>query len=190
MDLHLREATKAITSKSRWWAAATCSYSILLSALAGIETIGAFANPLPPPPPTNNLDLLLDDIQLAALGRTDGPKFEIDLPDGTRCLTTQGTPPTISFFGGASRRDDEYTGESQSESSQSSQSFNIGHGYSVGTIVTVPLDSMTRKNCDEAYELHLVIKKLELATLLFEQGLITEDSLKGLTHKAKLILNK
>ena len=189
MDLHLGKTTKALIPQSRWWAA-TCTYTVLLSTLAGVDQIEAFANPLPPPPPPTNIDLLLDDFQLGAFGRTEGPKFEIDLPDGMRCQTTQGTPPTISFFGGASRRDDEYRGSSFSSESQSSKAFNFGHGYSVGTIVSVPLASMTRRNCDEAYELHLVIKKLELATLLFEQGLIPEDSLKGLTHKAKLILNK
>ena len=189
MDLHFRETTKALTPKSKRWTA-TCTYSILLSTVAGIDSIEAFANPLSPPPQPTNIDLLLDDVQLGAFGRTEGPKFEIDLPDGTRCQTTQGTPPTISLFGGTSRRDDKYSGSSLSSLSQSSQAFNFGHGYSVGALVSVPLASMTRKNCDEAYELHLIIKKLELATLLFEQGLIAEDSLLGLTNKAKLILNK
>ena len=126
-------------------------------------------------------DLLLDDIAITNQ-RFEGSEFQIDLPDGTRCQSQQGTPPQISFYGGSSRRADKHdvnTGDSDYKSG----------GLAAGAIITIPIGSQTKRNCDRSYELHLLTKKLELATLMFEQGLVDEDEIAGLIQQAKQILN-
>ena len=111
-----------------------------------------------------------------------------DLNSRSICLTEQdvrsqqGTPPQISFYGGSSHRADKHdvnTGDSDYKSG----------GLAAGAIITIPIGSQTKRNCDRSYELHLLTKKLELATLMFEQGLVDEDEIAGLIEQAKQILN-
>ena len=126
-------------------------------------------------------DLLLDDIAIKNQ-RFEGSGFQIDLPDGTRCQSQQGTPPQISFYGGSTTRSDKHdlnTGGSDYQSG----------GLAAGAIVTIPIGSKTKRNCDRSYELHLLTKKLELATLMFEQGLLDEDEMDGIIEQAKELLS-
>ena len=127
-------------------------------------------------------DLLLDDIAIKNQ-RFEGPQFQIDLPDGTRCQSHQGTPPHISFYGGSSRRNDEHD-----KLGSGHTKYDSG-GLAMGAILTIPIGSKTKRNCDRSYELHLLTKKLELATIMFEQGLVDEDEISGLINEAKKILN-
>lgn len=126
-------------------------------------------------------DLLLDDIAINNQ-RLEGAEFQLDLPDGTRCMTQQGSPPHLSIYGGTSKRDDRHDVKADGRST-----YNAG-GLAAGAVFTIPFGSRTNRNCDRSYELHLLSKKLDLATILFEQGLISEQDMNGLILEAKKIL--
>ena len=37
-----------------------------------------------------------------------GPRFDLELPDGLSCSSSNGTPPSVNFYGGSTRRDNSY----------------------------------------------------------------------------------
>ena len=174
MDLHHRKRAVAVCLFLSWWTT-TSAYSILLPTHSAKAQVAG--------------DLLLDDIAIQNPPRFEGAEFQIDLPDGTRCSTQQGTPPHLSFYGGTSRRGDSRNIYNTINSDQISNTNSSGNGMAAGAIVTIPLGSRTKKNCDKSYELHLLTKKLELANVLFEQGLIDESEIAGLIMQAKKLLN-
>ena len=179
MDLHLR-SSKSVR-RFAWsliWAIAN-SYTILLSAHPAEAQLGG--------------DLLLDDVFLQNAQRPEGAKFQIDLPDGTRCLSQNGTPPTFSLFGGATGREDEYQQSTNGELNTATNinlSNGLGGGYAAGAIVTVPLGANTHRNCDTAYALYIATQKLELAQILFEQGVLTDEELNKLVIDIKSLITK
>ena len=69
-----------------------------------------------------------------------GSRFQVDLPDGTSCSTTNGTPPSLNLYSGYSLRSD-----------KSQISLLQMGGYAVGAVVTIPLFTSNSRNCDEAY---------------------------------------
>jgi len=168
MDLHYRKRANKFRFHLIWWWAITCANAILLSAnSANAQLVG---------------DLLLDDIAINNQ-RLEGAEFQIDLPDGTRCLSHHGSPPHLSFYGGSSQRDDRHKLVTSGKSS-----YNSG-GLAAGAVLVIPFGSRTNRNCDRSYELHLLSKKLDLATILFEQGLISEEEMGGLIQEAKKLLD-
>ena len=179
MDLHFRSSRSL--RRLAWtfgWAIAN-SYAVLLSAHPAEAQLGG--------------DLLLDDVFLNNAQRPEGAKFQIDLPDGTRCMSHNGTPPTFSLFGGATGREDEYQQATNGELNTATNinlSNGLGGGYAAGAIVTVPLGANTHRNCDEAYELHIATQKLELAQILFEQGVLTDEELEKLVKDIKSLIVK
>ena len=134
------------------------------------------------PPALDTLDSLpLQDLAGLASISPMGSRFDVDLPDGTRCSSQNGTPTTLNFYSGISQRQDQID-----QSSSLSQSLNgRGNGYAVGAILTVPLSTQTARNCDEAYEISILNKKIELASLLYEEGLITDEDLSKLLVQVK-----
>ena len=122
-------------------------------------------------------DLLLDDVFLQNNQRPEGSRFSIDLPDGTRCVSENGTPPTVSFFGGHTSRND--------REKQETNSRYFGGGYAGGAILTIPLGANTSRNCDVSYNLQIAAQKLELAQVLHDSGILTDEELKEITSNIK-----
>ena len=140
-------------------------------------------------------DLLLDDIFLKQSARPEGSRFTIDLPDGTRCTKENGTPPTLSFFGGYSfrndfenRSDDSLTALTTEESSASARA--LGGGYAGGAVLSFPLGANTHRNCDASYNLHIAAQKLELAQVLHDQGVLSDEELQELLAIIKDLVTK
>ena len=140
-------------------------------------------------------DLLLDDVFLNQNSRPEGSRFTIDLPDGTRCTKENGTPPTLSFFGGYSfrndfenRSDDSLTALTTEESSASARA--LGGGYAGGAVLSFPLGANTHRNCDASYNLHIAAQKLELAQVLHDQGVLSDEELQELLAIIKDLVTK
>ncbi|MDA7435417.1 hypothetical protein N8630_00105 [Synechococcus sp. AH-601-C19] len=128
--------------------------------------------------------LPLSDLTNFTLQNLVGPRFEVNLPDGTSCVSQDGTPTTINVYGGSSERNDEagtYSGIRQDYSGS-------GNGYALGAAITIPLFTRNSRNCDKAYELSIAAKKIELATLLHQEGLLSDDDLDILLGEVKKIL--
>lgn len=113
-----------------------------------------------------------------------GPRFEVDLPDGTRCVSQDGTPMSLNFYGGSSSRADNI----MQKISDHQPYKGAGEGYALGAIFTVPLFTKNARDCDLAYALSMANKKIELATLLHEEGLLSDQDLKDLLQEVKAIL--
>ena len=171
MDLHYRQSQK----KFLWfWLAFNTLNTLLLSAnLARAETIIA---------PIDNLPL--QDLTNFSFQNLVGPRFEVDLPDGTRCTSHDGTPIAFNLYGGLSERTD----TSKQFISSSRTISGLGQGVAVGAAITVPLFSRNTRNCDEAYSLTIANKKIELATLLHQEGLLSDDDLAKLLLQVKNVL--
>ena len=170
MDLHYRQARK----KFFFWLSCNVINTLLLSANpANAETIIA---------PVDNLPL--QDLTNFSFQNLVGPRFEVDLPDGTRCTSQDGTPIAFNLYGGLSERSD----ESRQYTSSRSMINGVGQGVAVGAAITVPLFSRNTRNCDEAYSLTIANKKIELATLLHQEGLLSDDDLAKLLNQVKQVL--
>ena len=113
-----------------------------------------------------------------------GPRFEIDLPDGTQCVSVHGTPPTLNFYSGLSEREDEVS----QDSTLVQKYFGVGSGFAVGASITIPLFNENARNCDAAYAISILNKKIELATLLNNEGFLSDDDLQALLQEARKIL--
>ena len=122
--------------------------------------------------------LPLSDLSSISATSATGSRFQVDLPDGTSCSSTNGTPPTLNLYSGYSLRSDE---------SQTSLTSN-GDGYAVGAVVTVPLFTSNSRNSHEAYALNIANKKLELATFMFQEDLLSEEELRSFVEQIKQIL--
>ncbi len=171
MDLHNRQARKKCLF---FWLACNVINTFLLSANpAKAETIIA---------PIDNLPL--QDLSNFTFQNLVGPRFEVDLPDGTRCAIQDGTPIAFNLYGGLSERSDE-----SRQYTFSRKTINgVGQGVAVGAAITVPLFSRNTRNCDEAYSLTIANKKIELATLLHQEGLLSDDDLAELLNQVKKVL--
>ena len=131
--------------------------------------------------PLDNLPLR--DLAGLSFQQPVGPRFEVDLPDGTRCVSQDGTPTTMNLFSGLSERVDEI----EKNELISGYSGN-GNGYAFGAVLTVPFGTKNSRNCDQAYAISIVSKKIELAQLLHEEGLLSDEELAVLLTKVKSIL--
>ncbi len=63
-----------------------------------------------------------------------------------------------------------------------------GNGYAFGAVLTIPFGTKNSRNCDQAYAISIVSKKIELAQLLHEEGLLSDEDLAALLNKVKSIL--
>ena len=131
--------------------------------------------------PLDNLPLR--DLAGLSFQQPVGSRFEVDLPDGTRCVSQDGTPTTMNLFSGLSERVDEI----EKNELISGYSGN-GNGYAFGAVLTVPFGTKNSRNCDQAYAISIVSKKIELAQLLHEEGLLSDEELAVLLTKVKSIL--
>ena len=172
MDLYFGKTKNWCKCLFRVICASANTYALLLSAYP------AEAQVAPP--------LLLDDVSIKSNQRAEGSAFQIDLPDGTRCSSTNGSPPTLSFYGGTSNRRDDY--DHNFESSRVNNTSSGGHA--AGAVVTIPLGTRNNRNCDKSYQLHILTQKLELATLLYDQGLIEKEDLDQLLNNARQFINE
>ena len=139
-------------------------------------------------PSLNTLDgLPLRDLTGLALPNAMGSRFTVDLPDGTRCSSEDGTPTTLNFYSGFSQRQDEID-----HSFTTSQSmYGNGNGYALGAVLSIPLFTKNTRNCDKAYSISILNKKLELATLLHDEGFLSDEDLsKFLAQVKKVILDE
>ena len=136
-------------------------------------------------PALNTVDgLPLRDLTGLALPNAVGSRFTVDLPDGTRCASEDGTPTTLNFYSGISQRKDEID-----HSSSVSQTFyGNGNGYALGAVLTIPLFTKNDRNCDKAYSISILNKKLELATLLHEEGLLSDSDLSEFLAQVKKVI--
>ena len=140
-------------------------------------------------------DLLLDDVFLKQSTRPEGSRFTIDLPDGTRCTSENGTPPMLSFFGGYSFRNDfeNRSDEASLTAEQTSASVSaraLGGGYATGAVLSFPLGANTHRNCDVSYSLQIAVQKLELAEVLHDQGVLSDEELQELLSSIKELVAK
>ena len=171
MDLHHRQTQKKFFC---FWLTSNVVNALLLSANPGVAQVNV---------PTLER-LPLSDLTGLTFQNILGPRFEVDLPDGTRCVSQDGTPTTFNLYGGLSERNDlldfdELLGDQYSKN---------GAGYAMGAVITIPLFSKNSRNCDEAYAFSILNKKIELATMLNQEGLISDEDLKALMQQAKKLL--
>jgi len=140
-------------------------------------------------------DLLLDDVFLKQNTRPEGSRFTIDLPDGTRCTSENGTPPMLSFFGGYSFRNDFENRSDESlltaeQTSASASARALGGGYAGGAVLSFPLGANTHRNCDASYDLQIAVQKLELAQVLHDEGVLSDEELQELLTSIKELVTK
>ena len=159
---------KKPTKFSNNWLSRQFIAAILLAAFSGAARVTA----------SELRNLPLSDLSSISATSATGSRFHVDLPDGTSCSSTNGTPPTLNLYSGYSLRSDK---------SQTSLTSN-GDGYAVGAVVTVPLFTSNSRNCDEAYALNIANKKLELATFMFQEDLLSEKELRTFVEQIKQIL--
>ena len=179
MDLYHRNSLQAKGKTLLWWAI-NCVNAILLSTHSATAQTNL--------PALNTVDgLPLRDLTGLALPNAVGSRFTVDLPDGTRCSSEDGTPTTLNFYSGISQRQDEVD-----HSSAASQTlYGNGSGYALGAVLSIPLSTKNKRNCDKAYSISILNKKLELATLLHEEGLLSDEDLSEfLTQVKKVILTE
>ena len=103
-----------------------------------------------------------------------GPRFDLELPDGLSCSSSNGTPPSLNFYGGSTKRDNSY---------QAFPDFVTG-GHAVGAVLSLPLARTSSPKCDEAYNLYLTSKKIELIENLYDSGVLSDDQVQGLALKS------
>jgi hypothetical protein len=171
MDMHCRKSKRK--SFKFFFFAINCVNTVLLSTYS--------ANAQSTISPLDNLPL--SDLTGFSFQQPVGPRFEVDLPDGTRCVSQDGTPTTMNLFSGLSERVDEI----EKNELMSGYSGN-GNGYAFGAVLTVPFGTKNSRNCDQAYAISIVSKKIELAQLLHEEGLLSDADLAALLNKVKSIL--
>ena len=150
------------------WLSTKSIVAILLLVFSGVERAAA----------SEVRNLPLQDLSSLSATSATGRRFQVDLPDGTSCSSTNGTPPTLNLYSGYSIRSDE---------SQTSSTSN-GNGYAVGAVVSVPLFTSNPRNCDAAYALNVANKKLELATFMFQEDLLSEEELRRFVEQIKDVL--
>ena len=63
-----------------------------------------------------------------------------------------------------------------------------GNGYAVGVVLSLPFKTTNSRNCDEAYALNIANKKLEMATFMYQEDLLTEQELRSLAAELKQVL--
>lgn len=170
MDLHYGKSKR---KSFKFFFAINCLNAVLLSTYS--------ANAQSTIEPLDNLPLR--DLAGLSFQQPVGPRFEVDLPDGTRCVSQDGTPTTMNLFSGLSERVDEI----ENNELISGYSGN-GNGYAFGAVLTVPFGTKNSRNCDQAYAISIVSKKIELAQLLHEEGLLSDEELAVLLTKVKSIL--
>ena len=172
---------RGIVSCSWRWFIFQSLVSFLFSSAPAVAQL---ATPLVPTSVTAVDSLPLRD--LSAIGATAalGTRFQVDLPDGTSCISTNGTPPSLNFFSGYSHRQD----ESRSEIDLVNRYSGTGNGYAVGAVLSLPFKTTNPRNCDEAYALNIANKKLEMATFMFQEDLLTEQELRSLAAELKQVL--
>ena len=176
MDLYHRRSLQEKGKTLLTWAI-NCVNAILLSTHS--------ANAQTNLPSINSLDgLPLRDLTGLALPNAVGSRFTVDLPDGTRCSSEDGTPTTLNFYSGISQRQDEVD-----HSSAASQTlYGNGSGYALGAVLSIPLSTKNTRNCDKAYSISILNKKLELATLLHEEGLLSDEDLSEFLAQVKKVI--
>ena len=179
MDLHYRKSLRKTHKTFIWWAINSFN-TILLSTYSAVAQTNL--------PALNTLDSLpLRDLTGLTLTNAVKSRFTVDLPDGTRCSSEDGTPTTLNFYSGISQRQDEIN----HRSSVGQSLYGNGGGYALGAVLTIPLFTKNQRNCDKAYSISILNKKLELATLLHEEGLLTDKDLSNfLIQVKKLILTE
>ena len=175
MDLYHRRSLQEKGKLLRW--AINCINAILLSTYS--------ANAQTNLQSLNTPDgLPLRDLTGLALPNAMGSRFTVDLPDGTRCSSEDGTPTTLNFYSGISQRQDEVD-----HSSAASQTlYGNGSGYALGAVLSIPLSTKNTRNCDKAYSISILNKKLELATLLHEEGLLSDEDLSEFFAQVKKVI--
>ena len=158
--------------------------SLILILLSVYPSAAQVVTPVVPTSVTTVDSLPLRD--LSAIGATSaiGTRFQVDLPDGTSCISTNGTPPSLNFFSGYSHRQD----QSSSAIDLVNRYSGTGNGYAVGAVVSLPLSTINSRNCDEAYALNIANKKLEMATFMYQEDLLTEQELRSLVSELKRVL--
>ena len=176
MDLYHGNSLQAKGKTLLWWAI-NCVNAILLSTHSATAQTNL--------PALNTVDgLPLRDLTGLALPNAMGSRFTVDLPDGTRCSSEDGTPTTLNFYSGISGRQDEI----DHASSVSQSLYGNGNGYAVGAVLSIPLFTKNKRNCDKAYAISILNKKLELATLLHEEGLLSDADLSEFLAQVKKVI--
>ena len=176
MDLYHGNSLQEKGKTLLWWAI-NCVNAILLSTHSATAQTNL--------PALNTVDSLpLRDLTGLALPNAVGSRFTVDLPDGTRCSSEDGTPTTLNFYSGISERQDEI----DHASSVSQSLYGNGNGYAVGAVLSIPLFTKNERNCDKAYAISILNKKLELATLLHEEGLLSDADLSEFLAQVKKVI--
>lgn len=176
MDLYHRNSLQEKGKTLLWWAI-NCVNAILLSTHSATAQTNL--------PALNTVDgLPLRDLTGLALPNAVGSRFTVDLPDGTRCSSEDGTPTTLNFYSGISGRKDEIDHSSSARQSL----YGNGNGYAVGAVLSIPLFTKNKRNCDKAYAISILNKKLELAKLLHEEGLLSDADLSEFLAQVKKVI--
>jgi len=179
MDLPLRKTkAKERISCSNFWTAIQYLCTFLLSTYPAAAQVVAATTVEPIE------SLPLRDLSAISGNSASGSRFQVDLPDGTSCTSTNGTPPTLNLFSGYSRRQD----KSEAAVDLVNRYSGTGNGYAVGAVFTYPLSTTSSRNCDEAYALNIANKKLELATFMYQEDLLTQQELRSLVVELKRVL--
>ena len=157
---------------------------LVLSLFSFVPAGAQPATPIVPTSVTTVDSLPLRDLSAIGAAPALGTRFQVDLPDGTSCISNNGTPPSLNFFSGYSHRQD----ESRSAIDLVNRYTGNGNGYAVGAVLNLPFKTMNSRNCDEAYALNVANKKLEMATFMFQEDLLSEQELRSLAAELKKVL--
>ena len=163
------------------WVAFQSLFSILLSVYPSPAQV---VTPVVPTSVATVDSLPLRDLSAIGVTSAIGTRFQVDLPDGTSCISTNGTPPSLNFFSGYSHRQD----KASSAINLVNRYSGTGNGYAVGAVFSLPFSTINSRNCDEAYALNIANKKLEMATFMFQEDLLTEQELRLLVLELKRVL--
>ena len=134
-------------------------------------------------PALNTVDgLPLRDLTGLVLPNAIGSRFTVDLPDGTRCSSEDGTPTTLNFY----------------------VVFLNGKTRLIIPLLPVRLCMAAAvmrwvkfyqshyplriSEIAKAYSISILNKKLELATLLHEEGLLSDEDLSEFLAKVKKVI--
>ena len=149
------------------------AFALLVFPRYSLSQVNTVNTNLPSIVDSDAIQLPIDLLQLRP-NSVSGPRFDLELPDGLSCSSINGTPPSLNFYGGSTRRDNRY---------QAFPDF-VSGGHSVGAVLSVPLSRIKATQCDEAYKLYLATKKIELIEGLYDTGVLSEKHVQDFAIKS------
>ena len=107
------------------------------------------------------------------------PRIELDLDDGSTCSVTDRAPPTLVFYGRQLNSLDQSRGSS----------LGMKNDLGGGVALVIPLGgSGFTKQCSALLKLQEGRARMALANQMLEAGQLTDDDMKKLIEKMRVVL--